>query len=103
MRKVAVIGDRESVLGFRALGLEVHTPETPDQIRNAIDKLAKEEAAVIYITERMAEQVPDTIRRYAEKILPAIIFIPDRQGSLGIGKEAIQKRVEKAVGHNILK
>jgi len=27
MAKIAVIGDRDSVLGFRALGLEVHTVE----------------------------------------------------------------------------
>ena len=101
MHKVAVVGDRESVLGFRALGLEVHTPTTPDQARKAVDRLAKEGAAVIYITEALAQLIPDTIARYDDKIMPAIIPIPDRQGSRGLGKAAIYKRVEKAVGHNI--
>lgn len=103
MHRVAVIGDRESVLGFRALGLEVLTPKNPDEIRNEIDRLARLDAAVIYITERMAEQVPETIERYAQRMLPAIIPIPDRNGSLGLGKKAIYEWVEKAVGHNIFK
>lgn len=101
MYKVAVVGDRESVLGFRALGLEVHTPTTADEARNAVDSLAREGAAVIYITEALAQLIPDTIARYDEALVPAIIPIPDRQGSRGWGKDAIYKRVEKAVGHNI--
>ena len=62
--KVAVVGDRESVLGFRALGLEVATPKTPDEARNAVDRLAREGSAVIFLTERLAEQIPETVERY---------------------------------------
>lgn len=100
-RKIAVVGDRDSVLGFRALGLEVHTPESPEQIRSIVDSLARDGAAVIYITERMAQAIPETIARYNQALIPAIIPIPDSQGTLGIGMDAIYKRVEKAVGHNI--
>ena len=100
--KVAVVGDRESVLGFRALGLEVATPKTPDEARNAVDRLAREGSAVIFLTERLAEQIPETVERYIGEIAPAIILIPDRGGSLGLGRAAISMRVEKAVGRNIL-
>lgn len=103
MYKLAVIGDRTSVLGFRSLGLEVYTPNTPDQTRNVIDRLAKEGTAVIYITERLAAGVPETIERYASSLMPAIIPIPDSQGSLGLGQQGIRSRVEKAVGYDILK
>lgn len=102
MHKVAVVGDRESVLGFRALGLEVYTPENPEEARRVIDRLAKEECAVIYLTERLAVQIKETVTRYDGELLPAIILIPDRDGSLGIGSRAIRERVEKAVGQNIL-
>lgn len=101
MYRVAVVGDRESVLGFRALGLEVFTPLNADETRRVVDTLARENCGVIYITERLAQEIPETIRRYQAELTPAIILIPDRQGSLGIGLEAIHKRVEKAVGRNI--
>jgi V/A-type H+-transporting ATPase subunit F len=99
-QKIAVVGDRESVLGFRALGLEVCTPEGPDEIRKAIDRLAAD-CAVIYLSERMAQQVPETVNRYKQALTPAIIPIPDSQGSLGLGEAAVFERVEKAVGSNI--
>ena len=34
--------------------------------------------------------------------MPAIILIPGREGSLGIGKAALQDAVERAVGIDIL-
>lgn len=103
MEAIAVVGDRETVLGFRALGLDVYTPETPDEARNVVDRLAKEETAIIYITEALAAEIAGTIARYDSAMRPAIILIPDTKAELGLGKEAIDRRVEKAVGTNILK
>ena len=40
MAKIAVIGDRDSVLGFRALGLEVHTVEDSTEARHLLRKAA---------------------------------------------------------------
>lgn len=102
MHRVAVVGDRESVLGFRALGLEVFTPASAEEARNVVDRLGREDCAVIFLTERLAAQIEETVERYSASITPAVILIPDRGGSLGIGMEAISKRVEKAVGRNIL-
>lgn len=39
---------------------------------------------------------------YVDKRLPAIIPIPDKDGSLGIGMESVKKAVERAVGADIL-
>ena len=41
MAKIAVIGDRDSVLVFRALGLEVHTVEDSTQARRLLRKAAE--------------------------------------------------------------
>lgn len=101
MSKVAVIGDPSSVLAFTALGLQVFSPEGEVQIRNRIDHCAREGFAVIYITERYAQLAEETIERYKTQPIPAIILIPDSQGSLGIGMEEISKNVQKAVGMDI--
>lgn len=102
MHKVAVVGDRDSVLGFRALGVNVFTTIEADETRRIVDKLAKENYGVIFITEQLANLIPETIERYNNAVVPAVILIPSNQGTLGIGMDRINKNVEKAVGSNIL-
>jgi V/A-type H+-transporting ATPase subunit F len=101
MYKVAVIGDRGSVLAFQAMGVDVFSPDTDDDIRNRVDHLARENYGVIYITESYAVRIPETIQRYKSKPFPAIVYIPDSEGSLGIGMRTISENAEKAVGMNI--
>ncbi|MDO5717788.1 MAG: V-type ATP synthase subunit F [Tissierellia bacterium] len=102
MYKVAVIGDKDSVLAFKALGVSVYTSIEANETRKLVDKLAREKYGVIYITEQLANLIPDTINRYNEEIIPAIILIPSNQGTLNIGMDRINRNVEKAVGSNIL-
>ena len=54
MAKIAVIGDRDSVLGFRALGLEVHTVEDSTEARHLLRKAAEEGCAAVFLTEALA-------------------------------------------------
>ena len=100
--KLAVVGDWHSVMGFRALGLEVCPAATPDEARAEIRRLAREDCAVIYLTETLAQAMPDVLEKYKDAPRPAIILIPGREGSLGIGRESIQRAIERAVGTNIL-
>lgn len=102
MYKIAVIGDKDSVLAFRALGVHVFTAIEANDARRIIDKLAKESYGVIFITEQLAKDIPETIQRYNNKVIPAVILIPSNKGSLNIGLNNIDKNVEKAVGSNIL-
>lgn len=101
MHKLAVVGDRQSVLAFKALGVDVYSPSEDREIRSCLDRLAKRDYAVIFLTEAYASRVKETVDRYKTKALPAIILIPDSQGSLGIGMKEISENVEKAVGINI--
>lgn len=102
VHKVAVIGDKSSVLAFKVIGVEVVSPVGVEETRRAVNRLARENAGVIFITEALAQTIPETIDRYANEPAPAIILIPSNQGSLGIGKEWINKNVEKAIGSNII-
>ena len=102
MYRVAILGDRESVLAFKALGVETYSPEGAQEARDLLDRLGNENLGVIFITEQLAVQIPETITRYDERLTPAIILLPSSAGSLGIGMEKIKRNVEKAVGSNIL-
>lgn len=100
--QIAVVGDQESVLGFKALGLSVYPAETVEEAREVLHRLAKENTAIIYLTEQLAAGLEPEIARYKDDLTPAIILIPGKSGSLGIGMANVKKSVERAVGADIL-
>ena len=102
MYKIAVLGDPDSVLGFKALGLEVCPVASAEEGRGALHRMAKENYAILYLTEQLAAQLQPEIARYQDALTPAIILIPGKEGSLGIGMSNIKKAVERAVGADIL-
>ncbi len=102
MYKIGVVGDKDSILAFKALGIDVYPVTEPDEARITINKMATEKYAIIFVTEQIAKDLEETIERYNREIIPAVILIPSNQGSLNIGIERINDNVEKAVGVNIL-
>ena len=102
MYKVAVVGDKDSILGFKALGIDVYPVIEKDEARRVVDTLARNKYGIIFITEQTASLIPDTIERYNNQMIPAVILIPSNQGTLNIGMDMINKNVERAVGTNIL-
>ena len=101
-KKIGVVGDKDSVLAFKALGIDVFPVVRNDEARKTIDRLAMNDYAVIFVTEQVAEGIQETIERYTKQMLPAVILIPSNQGTLNIGMKRISDNVEKAVGVNIL-
>ena len=102
MYRIAVIGDMDSVMGFKALGLEVCPVSTPEDGREALHRMARENYAIIYMTEQLAVQLQHEIDRYKDALTPAIILIPGKEGALGIGMANVKTAVERAVGADIL-
>ena len=105
MYKIAVIGGPDSVIGFRALGLATFPVSDPQEARHTLRELAKvtdDPYVIIYLEETLAQSMLDEVRKYNELPSPAVILIPGRDGPIGIGQNALQQAVEKAVGTNIL-
>lgn len=102
MYKIAVLGDKDSVLGFKALGLDVFPADGVEEARKLLHRLSKENYAVIYLTEQYASRMEADVQRYKDEVTPAIILIPGTEGSLGIGMANVKNAVERAVGADIL-
>lgn len=102
--KIAVLGDKDSVLGFKALGLDVFPAESAEEAKRTLHALAKENYAVVYLTEGYAAHMEAELEleRYKDALTPAIILIPGKDGSLGIGMANVKRAVERAVGADIL-
>ncbi len=102
-QKLAVIGDKDSIILFKTLGfLTYFPPLETDEISKVIRRLDKEGVPIIFITEEYAQMVPETIDNYKYRAFPAIIPIPNKNGSIGIGMKGIKENVEKAIGTDIL-
>ena len=102
MYKIAIVGDKDSVLVFKILGVDVYISLDAQEARKIIDRISKENYGIIFVTEQIAKDIPETIKRYNSELIPAIILIPSNKGSLNIGLANIDKNVEKAIGSNIL-
>lgn len=102
MYNIAVLGDRDSVYGFAALGLDTYFVSGEQEIRHNFKTLTNGNYAVIYITESAAAVLQDEIEAVQEKPLPAVILIPGISGNTGEGIRNVKKSVERAVGSDII-
>ena len=100
MSKVGIIGDKDSIMGFLALGID--PAYEADEIKRTIHKMAEENYAIIYITEQASLLAKDFIARYKDNPLPAIIVIPGIGGSMGLGMNEIRESSKRAIGVDIL-
>ncbi|RJQ55544.1 MAG: V-type ATP synthase subunit F [Actinobacteria bacterium] len=102
MSKVAVVGDKTSVLGFRGLGFDTYVVEEPEEARSMWPQVLEKDYDVIFVTEDIYEKIPDLVFELAEEARPAVSVIPPATGSTGAGGEKIRRIVEKAIGSDVL-
>lgn len=105
MLKIGVIGGRETVMGFKALGLDAFPVADDDEAREVFRNLTRaeeQEYAIIYLEEGYARSLSSEIEKFKDSPTPAIILIPGKNGSLGLGQSALKAAVERAVGSDIL-
>lgn len=101
-KKIAVIGDKESVLGYKAVGFHTFVSASPAEDRTLVDRLAKDDYGVIFITEQALSPIVDILEKYKNDKIPAIIPLPSKDGTLGLGIRNVKSSVERAVGADIL-
>ncbi len=102
MSKVGIIGDKDSIMGFLALGIDIFPAYTQEDIKKTIHKLAEKEYAIIYITEEASLKAGESLARYKDLELPAIIVIPGIEGSMGLGMNEVRESAKRAIGADIL-
>ena len=100
--KIAIIGDLDSILAFKTLGMDIIPVSSTPAACASLDKAANEGYAIIYITEQYAAKMPEDIAQYREKKIPAIVPVPSIMGNEKIGMNQLKESVKKAVGIDIL-
>ena len=104
MYKIAVLGSRDTVIGFKALGLDTFYIADASEAAEKFQSLTNSEDkyAIIYIEENFYPALKDSIDKYKDLPTPAIILIPGRGSTSELGQAALKAAVERAVGADIL-
>lgn len=98
---IAVVGDKDSVLAFKAIGLDVFPVEGEMEARDKVKHLARS-YSVIFITEQIAQKIDSLLTRYKARPYPVVVPIPSASGNTGFGLKGIKNDIEKAIGADIL-
>ena len=100
--KFYVIGDRQTVLGFRLVGIEGTDVTDRDEALAALKTVvAEKEVGIVLITEAIAGQVRDEVEaRLYGMGFPLVLEIPDSQGP-SPDRPGIEDIVRKAIGISI--
>lgn len=101
MYKIAVVGDKESIFGFSAIGMDVYPAYEEEDVKEIIPKLKKENYAIIYITENVSIKAQKYLTKLQTSKIPAIVTIPSNTGNMNYGETRIKEMVQKAVGIEI--
>ena len=103
MSKIVIIGEKEDILPYQSIGVEIEPVKTTADTISALRKTTQNpHVAIILITENMAEQCLDTITELRSKTNKAITIVPTEQGSRQISIIELSKEIARAVGMDIL-
>ena len=70
---IAMVGARDSILGFRALGLDVFPVATGQEAEQAFSECVRRGYAAIFVTEGFAEAVAPQMKALSAEPLPAAV------------------------------
>ncbi len=99
--KMAIVGDGESIMVFRAAGVDTFPVGDAKKARETI-RLAAKEHDIIFVTEEFYKPNEEFMKRFDEEAYPVVISIPSKSGSTGYSDELLKTAMEKALGVDIL-
>ena len=72
MYKIGVMGGRETVMGFKALGLDVFPVDSADEARYTLRRITSGESeyAILYLEENLAAELSHEIDRFKDSPTP---------------------------------
>jgi len=98
--KVAIIGERDFILGFKGMGFFTFPVSDPTQAARALDEIGKGGYSLVYITETFAGPLLERIDEVSRMAKVDITVIPGIQEKK-LGLEKLRKIAIRAVGADI--
>lgn len=99
--KIAIIGDGDSILVFKAAGVDTFPAGDEKRARELLRKVAQE-YQIIFLTEELARSLKEFLKRFDEEPYPVVLVLPSGKGESGYGLEQLKSAMERALGVDIL-
>ncbi len=103
MLRVAILGDKDTILPFKGSGIEAISIEDPGRGGEKLKQAVTEDYGIIFVSESVAKKCLDVIESISEKkSFPIITIVPDlREEIAEIAEKRLRKLIRKAVGMEI--
>lgn len=92
MEDVAIIADKDTILGFKLVGVQKNIVFNEDTLKDDLNTLS--DVKILVTTEDVAQ----VIKIKGFKVKPIMIEIPNKKGSTGHALSEISKLFETAIG-----
>ena len=94
---LAVVGDEDVVLGFRALGFRAYPVTAPEEFKTILDQLRQNKTAICLVEEDIYLAAQQEINNHNQPPFP--IFIPfSKTGRMNLLDDIVKKIRLKATG-----
>jgi V/A-type H+/Na+-transporting ATPase subunit F len=94
MEEIAIIGDEDTVLGFKLVGIRKSAIFNKDKIKQDLEKFGS--VKILILTEEVAQFLRD--KNLMADIQPVIAEVPDKNGAKGFAQQEISRLYESAIG-----
>jgi V/A-type H+-transporting ATPase subunit F len=101
-KKIAVIGEKDFILPFKGMGVDIYPIEREEEARNLVRGLDLEGYGIIFITEDLCPGLEEIFVEFREKAMPALIPIPLSPVSSGYALTEMGTYIKKALGWEII-
>lgn len=102
MSEIAMVGDRDSILGFKSLGVEIFPVNNVEECLSALKEIIKKDYKVAFVTEQIAPEPKKIADLLQGRTFPVITMIPSNRGSTGLAMKRLQDLVRRAAGADVL-
>ncbi|MDD2352020.1 MAG: V-type ATP synthase subunit F [Candidatus Caldatribacteriota bacterium] len=102
MSNIALIGEKEVIIGFSLVGLQIFPVNSTTEAIEALENCYKNKYDIVFITNEIAQGLINKIEEYQKKYTMTICILPNRTKDSTLSIDILRKNVEKAVGTDIL-
>jgi len=95
-KKIAFIGDLETVLGFKSLGAVTYEVSRMGELPEIVSKVLKENFGAVFITDEVESWLGEDLVKLENKTV--VLTIPSCKTRKDMGFKNLEKLVEKSIG-----
>ncbi len=100
--KVAVLGHKEFVLPFSALGVDTFPVSGDDEIKENAREIINQRYALVVVAENIARVADEIFSTRIKEATPGVLVVPFTTESTGYATESLGRVLKLATGIDIL-